>query len=244
MTVTNHCVVMNASITAGNFVVSTQFDVGTGATVLFGPSGSGKSVTLSAIAGLLRPTTGSIQLHDIVVADAEKNIHIPTQQRNIGMMFQHGALLHHRSPLDNVALAVKSQNATALSRNERREIAMQWLHRVHGEHLAHANTSSLSGGEQQRVALARALAGSPRTLLLDEPFTALDLVSRQSLRELISSLVVEHDLTAIIVTHDLDDVVHLAQRVVLFEIGTTGDTVELHGDVKDQLTQIIAKRSA
>lgn len=233
---------VNAQITAGTFSVDAQFTVGSGITAFFGPSGAGKSVTLSAIAGLLRPSRGTIALHGHTVADTERNIHVPTQQRNIGMMFQHGALLQHRTPLDNVALAVRTTQS--LNRHEKREIAQQWLQRVYAQRLAYANTSSLSGGEQQRVALARALAGSPRTLLLDEPFTALDYTTRQSLRELLKAVVREHNLAAVVVTHDIDDIVHLAQRVVLFNVGATADTIELHGDVEQQISKIIAKRSA
>ncbi len=230
-------VAMDCEVTAGHFTVHTKFSVSAGITALFGPSGSGKSITLSTIAGLFRPHVGTITLNDTVVADPDHNVHVPTQQRNIGMVFQHAALLPHRSPLDNVAIAART--ATSHKRRDRREIAQHWLDRVQAGHLAHANTTTLSGGEQQRVALARALVSSPTILLLDEPFSALDYTTRESLRELVRELVQEHSLTALLVTHDVDDVTHLAHRVVTFEPGTTRNTFDVADDPQATMRKIL-----
>jgi molybdate transport system ATP-binding protein len=206
----------DATVAVGSFTVEASFDADPGITALFGPSGSGKSVTLAAIAGLLRPATGTITLDGATVADAAAGVHVPTQQRHLGMVFQHPALLPHRTPLDNVALA-----AHGVNRSERRHQAQGWLDRVHAAHLSTAATPTLSGGEQQRVALARALVGRPRLLLLDEPFSALDQPTRASLRRLVRELVDEHAITAVLVTHDLEDITSLADRVVLYEPGRT-----------------------
>lgn len=240
---TTTTIAVDCEVTAGYFSMHAQFSVGHGISALFGPSGAGKSITLSTIAGLLRPHHGTIVLNTTVVADAENKIHIPTQDRHIGMVFQQAALLPHRSPLDNVALAVRNGNSK-MSRHERRDIAQLWLQRVQAGHLAHASTTTLSGGEQQRVALARALAGSPTTLLLDEPFSALDYATRQSLRELVRELVDEHSLTALLVTHDVDDVTHLAERVVVFEPGTTRDTYELESNAQQTMRKILGLESS
>lgn len=240
---TTTTIAVDCEVTAGHFSVHAQFSVGHGITALFGPSGAGKSITLSTIAGLLRPHHGTIVLNTTVVADAENKIHIPTQDRHIGMVFQQAALLPHRSPLDNVALAVRKGDKKT-SRDERRDIAQHWLQRVQAGHLAHASTTTLSGGEQQRVALARALAGSPSTLLLDEPFSALDYATRQSLRELVRELVDEHSLTALLVTHDVDDVTHLAERVVVFEPGTTRNTYELESNAQQTMRKILGLESS
>jgi molybdate transport system ATP-binding protein len=235
---TSTTIAVDCEVTAGQFTVRATFDVSPGITALFGPSGSGKSITLSTIAGLLRPHSGTILLNNTIVADPAHNIHIPTQQRNIGMVFQHAALLPHRSPLDNVAMAVHGQSPQH-KKQQRREIAMHWLERVQADHLARANTTTLSGGEQQRVALARALASAPRALLLDEPFSALDYSTRDALRELIQELVQEHSLTALLVTHDVDDVTHLANRVVTFEPGATRDTFDLAHDPHSTMRKIL-----
>lgn len=220
--------------TVGAFTVSAGFTATAGITALFGPSGSGKSVTLATIAGLLRPHRGTITLGGAVVADPARRVHVRTQQRRLGMVFQHPALLPHRSPLDNVALAVHDG-----SRAERRDVARGWLDQVHAAHLATTPTATLSGGEQQRVALARALAGRPQLLLLDEPFTALDQPTRQSLRHLVRDLVDTHHLTAIVVTHDLDDIAHLADRVVLYEPGRSTSSHDLDTTTRGALPRLL-----
>ena len=207
---------IDATTTVGSFTVVASFHATPGITALFGPSGSGKSVTLATIAGLLRPTEGTVSIGGEVVADPQRRLHVPTQQRRVGMVFQHAALIAHRSPLDNVVIGIRSGD-----RADRRRKAQEWLDRVHAGHLTTAGTATLSGGEQQRVALARALASRPPVLLLDEPFSALDQPTRAAMRDLVRGLVDEHRLTAILVTHDLDDITHLADRVVLFEPGRT-----------------------
>ncbi|MDA3039912.1 MAG: ATP-binding cassette domain-containing protein [Actinomycetota bacterium] len=215
---------VDITTSAGTFTVTAGFEAHTGITVLFGPSGSGKSVTLATIAGLLRPTKGSIVLHGRTIADAEAGIHIKTQDRHLGMVTQHAALLPHRSPVENVGLALRTVGTSAqgaVDRRARREEAVRLLAETGAAHLAEANTTSLSGGERQRVALARALAGHPQLLLLDEPFSALDRVSRTRLRSLVRRLSDERQLPVLLVTHDLDDVEALADRIVEFEPGRT-----------------------
>lgn len=220
--------------TVGAFTVTATFTARPGITALFGPSGAGKSVTLATIAGLLRPDRGTITVAGAVVADPATRLHVRTQDRQLGMVFQHAALLPHRSPLDNVALAIHHS-----SRAQRRESARSWLEQVHADHLADAPTRTLSGGEQQRIALARALAGQPQVLLLDEPFSALDQPTRRSLRQLVRELVDTHHLTAILVTHDLDDIAHLADQVVLYEPGHTTTSHDLDPGHPDQLPRLL-----
>lgn len=213
---------VDATISSGDFRVEARFRTDAGITALFGPSGAGKSLTLAAIAGLLRPTTGTITLDRRPVADAERGLHVPSQERGVGMVFQHAALLPHRTPLDNVALA-----APGRSRAERRAHAWAWVERVGAASLIDVPTRSLSGGEQQRIALARALVSDPALVLLDEPFSALDATTRTELRGLLTRLTKERRLTALLVTHDLEDVAHLADRIVRFAPGRTVDTIEV-----------------
>ncbi len=208
--------IVDASASSGAFTLTTQFEAHPGITVLFGPSGSGKSLTLATIAGLLRPTTGTIVLLDSVVADATAKLHVSTQDRRVGMVAQHGALFPHLTPLDNVSIAVR-----AGTRSQRRADARHLLQEVGAEGLERRSTTSLSGGEQQRIALARALAGDPQLLLLDEPFTALDQPTRVSLRKLVRRIVDDRNVPAVVVTHDLDDVAALADRIVLYQPGRT-----------------------
>jgi len=131
-------------------------------------------------------------------------------------VYQHAALFEHKSPLDNVALAVRDVGLAAA-----RVAAGELLERVGVASLATAKTRSLSGGERQRVALARALAGDARVLLLDEPFSSLDATARQAMRKLVRSLVDERGVIALLVTHDAQDVDALADRVVAYEPGRT-----------------------
>lgn len=230
---------VHCEIEAGDFRVRADCDIAPGITAFFGPSGSGKSLTLSAIAGLVRPAVGTITFGDNVFADAATKTHLATQERHIGMVFQHGALLPHRSPLDNVALAVRGES----SRNRRRAIASQFLHDVDAQHLAHAETATLSGGEQQRISLARALAGSPRIVLLDEPFSALDVATRDSFRRLLRDAVTQHCLTAILVTHDVDDVTSIADRVITFQPGATQSVHDLSADPHGTMRRILGLSS-
>jgi molybdate transport system ATP-binding protein len=207
---------VDVDISVRDFSVHAQCDIPTGITAFTGPSGAGKSLTLAAIAGLVRPKSGCIEINGECVFDGARDIHTRSQERGIGMVFQAPSLLDHRSPLDNVALAMAGHK-----KNVRRERAMYWLQRVGAQHLATKNTRQLSGGERQRVSLARALVNSCSVLLLDEPFTALDRESRSSLRQLVLKITESENLTTIIVTHDVEDIVAMATQVVLFEPGAT-----------------------
>ena len=208
---------VDAVLQAGEFTVVADFSLSReqGPVIaLFGPSGSGKSLTLALIAGLLRPTSGTVALGGRVVA--ADGLHVRTQDRRVGMVFQEALLLPHRSVTDNVALAVRSGN-----RADRRERARNELERVGAAELADAAPGRLSGGERQRVALARALAADPQLLLLDEPLSALDQATRIALRALLRSTITARALPTLLVTHDPDEVAALADSVVEYEPGRT-----------------------
>jgi len=199
-----------------DFGVDARFEVSDGFTALVGPSGAGKSLTLAAITGTIGQTRGTIRHGKKLLSNVERNIHLRSQERSNGMVFQQAALLEHLTPLDNVALAVRSG-----SRSERRMSAGVLLDRVGASHRADARTRTLSGGERQRVALARAMAGIPQILLLDEPFSSLDAPTREQMRALVRELVDERGITALLVTHDAGDVAVLGDRVVHYEPGRT-----------------------
>jgi molybdate transport system ATP-binding protein len=209
------------SKTLGEFRLEAEFEAGDGVTVLFGPSGAGKSLTLALVAGLLPPDRGRITLDGRTLDDPARGVRVPTQERRIGMVFQDGLLLPHRTALDNVALAVRD----AGGRGARRERARHWLDQVGAGRLAGARPRTLSGGQRQRVALARALAGEPRLLLLDEPFGALDLPVRRELRALVRRLVTEEATPALFVTHDPDEARDLADVLVRYDHGRTTGAV-------------------
>lgn len=199
----------------GEFDLDVTFNVESGLAILFGPSGAGKSLTLSLIAGLVSPDTGIIAVNGNVVADCARNVQVSTQDRRIGMVFQDGLLLPHRSVLDNVALAVRQVSG----RRARRGIARSWLERVGAEDLSDRRPGSLSGGQRQRVALARGLAGEPGLVLLDEPLSALDSGVRRELRGLIREVIVSSGVPALLVTHDAEEAEELGDVVITIDDG-------------------------
>jgi molybdate transport system ATP-binding protein len=202
--------------TAGTFALHARFAVdAAGITVLSGPSGAGKSLTLALIAGLRRPDSGHITFDGRVLDDVEQRVHVPTRDRHIGMVFQDALLLPHRTATDNVALAVRTPGPRA----ERRRAATDALAEVGAAPLGAQRPRTLSGGQAQRVALARALAGDPRLLLLDEPFSALDRPVRRELRALVRTVVRERGIPALLVTHDEEELEELADTVVVFAEG-------------------------
>lgn len=182
---------------------------------LVGPSGAGKTSMLRALAGLMRPTRASITVAEEVWCDTEAGVHLAPQDRHVGLVFQNYALMPHLSALDDVSLSLLH-----LPARERKARARQWLAhvRISDEQQAR-KPSALSGGQQQRVAVARALAREPRLLLLDEPFSAVDQMSRQGLYELLAELRRDLCIPIVLVTHDLSEARQLADTVVVMDAG-------------------------
>ncbi len=173
---------------------------------LVGPSGAGKSTVLRAIAGLVRPESGRVALDDDVWFDAARRVNLAPEDRSVGLVFQHYALFPHMSVQRNVEFGGKERAAELL---ERLGIAA----------LADARPHQLSGGERQRVALARALAREPRVLLLDEPLSALDPHTRDSVREELAGHLIAFGLPTVLVTHDAADAIALADRIGVLRDG-------------------------
>ncbi|MEO5795258.1 MAG: ATP-binding cassette domain-containing protein [Rhodoferax sp.] len=194
---------------------------------LYGPSGAGKTLTLQAIAGLLRPTRGRIRLDGRTLFDAAQKINIPTPQRRVGYLPQNYALFPHLSVQENIAFGLKSWRKRSLSATEHAHI--QTLLDSFGlAALAHSRPATLSGGQQQRVALARALACQPQVLLLDEPFAALHPSLRHSLREELAQVRSQWGIPALMITHDVEDVLALANVAFVFDAGQVVQEVHLH----------------
>ena len=179
------------------FQLKTQLTVPTGITVLCGHSGAGKSTLLNIIAGIIVPDEGYIALNDTVLFDSKKNICIPTHQRNIGYVFQTSALFPHLNCLNNVVYGIPKTT----SKQHRIDHAMALLKQMNADHVAHQKPATLSGGETQRVAIARALASTPKALLLDEPFSAMDDSLKTQLSKEINTSILALNIPIVYVTH-------------------------------------------
>jgi molybdate transport system ATP-binding protein len=183
---------------------------------LVGPSGSGKSTLLRTIAGLVQPNSGVIRCQGKAWFDGERHIHRTPRERRVGFVFQNYALFPHLTALENVLEAQDGGDWSA-----RRTRALGWLERVHLQGLDARKPHQMSGGQQQRVAMARALARNPDILLLDEPFSAVDRVTREKLYLEIADLLKGLSIPMILVTHDLDEATMLASRMVVLSKGRT-----------------------
>ncbi len=196
--------------------------------VLFGHSGSGKTLTLQAIAGLMRPREGRIVINGATLLDTAAGIDIPARDRGIGYVFQDYALFPHLSVRKNVEFGLGAGRRASVAGNEDRAMTGgtsgkqrvdELLELFEIDHVAQNLPGNISGGQRQRTALARALATNPRALLLDEPFSALDPLLRVRMRKEFTRLFAHFDIPAIIITHDPDDVDAFADTLVLYEDG-------------------------
>jgi iron(III) transport system ATP-binding protein len=179
---------------------------------LLGPSGCGKTTLLRIAAGIERPTGGRVLINDQEVAGPLR--FVAPEKRNVGLMFQDFALFPHLTILDNVAFGLKS-----LPREDARREALATLARVGLERYAADYPHILSGGEQQRVALARAIVPRPAVMLMDEPFSGLDVQLRERLQEETLALLRETRATCLIVTHAPSEAIRMGDRIAVMRAG-------------------------
>jgi sulfate transport system ATP-binding protein len=197
---------------------------------LLGPSGSGKTTLLRLLAGLDQPDSGQISF------EGEDFLSLNARDRRIGMVFQSYALFRHMTVAQNIAFGLNVRPASQRpSSAEIKAKVQSLLTLVQLEDFGKRFPSQLSGGQRQRVALARALAISPRLLLLDEPFGALDALVRKDLRRWLRKIHDETGVTTVFVTHDQEEALDLADRVVVLkggEIEQIGEPLELYRQPK------------
>jgi molybdate transport system ATP-binding protein len=192
-------------------------------TVLFGPSGAGKTTVLRALAGLDRPQAGQIRFAGEVWLDAARSIFLPPQARRVGLVFQEHALFPHLSVAANVAFGLSGLGAA-----ERDARVRALATRLGVLELLGRRPREISGGQAQRVALARALAPGPRLLLLDEPLSSLDAPAREALRGELRGLLEEAGVPAIVVTHDRAEALALGDRLVVLAAGAVRQIGAVH----------------
>jgi len=200
-----------------------------GITALIGRSGAGKSTVLQAAAGLQRPQQGRIVLDGRTLFDAAVGIDEPPARRGLGLVFQDGRLFPHRSVRANLLYGAERAPTGAAGPGLDEVVALLGL----GELLAR-RPHTLSGGERQRVALGRALLSKPRALLMDEPLASLDPPRRHELLGYLAELPARLNLPILYVTHQMDEVMRLADRVVLMadgRVSASGPAVELMSDL-------------
>ncbi len=183
-------------------------------TALFGPSGCGKSSVLRAIAGLERPQKGRIYFGEDLWFHHDHKIQCPPSQRNVGFLFQDYALFPHLTIQANIEYGLRR-----LSDEKRRQRVGELIERFALGGLEQRYPRQVSGGQQQRAALARTIARKPQLLLLDEPLSSLDNVTREQMRLELRQLLQEFEIPMILVTHDQQDVLALADRMVVMDQG-------------------------
>lgn len=215
---------LSVSSGARRFEATVQFESQADQVVLFGPSGAGKSLTLQAIAGLVRPRRGFIQSGNRVLFDSTRGIDLPARARGSGFVFQDYALFPHLSVSHNIGFAFASRWLPRLGTAALRRVA-EIAEALDLTPLLAARPRDLSGGQRQRVALARALAGRPAVLLLDEPFSALDIHLRAHVRRTLAELRDRFDVPMAMVSHDVEDVQQFAEGLVIFRPGQAVETV-------------------
>lgn len=199
-------------------------------TALLGPSGCGKTTLLRAVAGLQPIAQGSIYIDGEL--HSGEQCFIPSEDRNLGMIFQDYALFPHLNVAENILFGVKG-----LSQNERKAKLAQMLSLVKLDNLGERFPHELSGGQQQRVSIVRALAYEPRLLLLDEPFSNIDTQVRQALMKEMRDILKHQNVTALFVTHSKDEAFAFADKIALFEDGAIvqhGTAEELYARPKDR----------
>ncbi|GEA50369.1 molybdenum import ATP-binding protein ModC [Vibrio inusitatus NBRC 102082] len=191
-----------------------------GVTAVFGRSGSGKSTLLNVLCGLLSPDRGEVTFKESRLLDTEQGINVPVWNRKIAVVFQDARLFPHLSIFDNLLFGSQSK-----AQNER----FKELTTLLGiSHLLDSKPNKLSGGERQRVAIARALLSDPELLLMDEPLASLDLPRKREVMHYLNQLTDKIDIPIVYVTHSLEEIMHLADNLLVLETGKVADfgTVE------------------
>lgn len=198
----------------GAFGIDARFECGAGVTALFGRSGAGKTTVINAIAGLLRPQQGRIVFDGEILFDAAQGIHVRAGLRRFGYVFQEGRLFPHLTVQRNLTYAHWFNRALRDARAFAHVVELLGI-----GHLLERRPAQLSGGEKQRVAIGRALLAKPRLLLLDEPLASLDAQRKTEILRYLRRLRDETRIPMIYVSHAVEEVLQLADQVVLLTAG-------------------------
>ena len=210
--------------TLGDFKLQAEFQAGNEILGVLGPSGSGKSITLRAIAGIETPDEGRIAVNDRVLFDSGQKVNIAPRQRNIGYVFQNYALFPHLTVKENIAFGL-----LGLDKSDKEARIEETLHTFRLKDRENYYPAQLSGGQQQRVSLARTLITRPDLLLLDEPFSALDShIKRHLENELLEIIRDNFTGTVLLVTHNIEEAHRLCDRILAYAHGKSAQIGDKH----------------
>jgi molybdate transport system ATP-binding protein len=203
----------------GSFSLNLSLSLQRGLTVLFGPSGSGKSLTLQTIAGWIEPDSGMIRVNGLEYFNKTKGVNLPIHHRRIGYVFQEPSLFPHMTVFENIAYGT-----SGLPFPQKKQRVIHMIERMRLRGLEESFPHQISGGQKQRTALARALVASPLLLLLDEPFASLDNPVREKLRLDLVRIREEDCIPIVFVTHDVEETFVLADEVIVLNDGRVEQT--------------------
>ncbi|MDO5417812.1 MAG: ATP-binding cassette domain-containing protein [Lachnospiraceae bacterium] len=206
------------------FELEIRFSSGNGCLGILGPSGCGKSMTLKSIAGIIKPDSGAIRLGQRLLYQSEQKINLSPQERRVGYLFQNYALFPNMTVEENIQAGLgknrgRGRREFSGERRQQQERVGELIERFRLKGLEKRYPAQLSGGQQQRVALARILAYEPETLLLDEPFSAMDTYLKEGLRLELSGVLKDYRGVSVLVTHDRDEVYQLCENLLLMNQG-------------------------
>lgn len=203
----------------GSFKLNVEFEGSNEVLSLLGASGSGKSMILRCIAGIVKPDSGKIIVDNCVFFDSENHINLTPQERKTGLLFQDYALFPNMTVAENISIAMNSDFNDTLT---------QVLENYHLSEQRHQYPHQLSGGQKQRCAIARMIVTCPNIILLDEPFSALDSFLKYKLEKELFQTLEAYGKTVLLVSHNRDEVYRLSQKASVIMNGTNMPMVEKH----------------
>lgn len=212
----------------GNFSLDIEVDFIRGITGVFGPSGAGKTTLMHLLVGLEKPDEGFVQIEETLLVDTSKNINEPARNRKIGYVFQEGRLFPHMSVRKNLLFATKY-----VQKGKQVIEFAELVNLLELNNLLEKRPKQLSGGEKQRVAIGRALLSSPKLLLMDEPFSSLDVKLRRQIIPYLIKINRKFNIPMLVVSHDLPDLLSLTRELFLLKNGR----VLGHGNYLDLIEQ-------
>lgn len=218
----------------GEFSLDIHFQTESKRIGILGASGCGKSMTLKSIAGIEIPDSGMIQIDDKVLFDSANKVNLKPQKRNVGYLFQNYALFPTMTVAKNIAAGLKG------SKEEKQKKVQEMIEKFALAGLADRLPGQLSGGQQQRVALARIMAYEPDVILLDEPFSALDVFLKDRLQQELIEMLKDYEGTVIMVSHSRDEIYRFSEELLIMDQGKP----VIYGETKKIFAKPVYKEAA